>query len=314
MPNKVIHNKKPLVLMILGTTASGKTALGVKLAAALNGEIISADSRQVYRGMDVGTGKDLAEYHFGRQRIPYHLIDVASPKTRFDLAKYQKLAFRAINDILRRGKLPLVVGGSGLYLQALADNYSLTAAKPKLAERAVWEKLSAAALFAEIKKLKPDFATRINNSDRHNIRRLVRYLEIIKSGGLTAPRRNESPYDFLLLGLVWPDDILRARVMQRLLDRLEKEGLIAEVKRLNREGVSWKRLKSFGLEYKFASAHLLGELSYPEMVEKLSTAIYRFAKRQKTWFRRWEKQGTKINWIKNLAEAQEIIRKSRRRA
>ncbi|MFA6194730.1 MAG: tRNA (adenosine(37)-N6)-dimethylallyltransferase MiaA [Patescibacteria group bacterium] len=309
MAIKNIHNHKPKVLAILGTTSAGKTGLAVKLAAELRGEVVSADSRQVYKGLDIGTGKDLAEYKVGRKNIPYHLIDVASPKTQFDLAKFQKLAFKAIDDILRRGQLPIVVGGSGLYLQALVDNYDLSNVQAKSANREKWEKMSADRLFALVVKKKPEFASRLNNSDKNNPRRLARYLEIIESEGLEKVGQRESRYDFLILGLNWSDKILRERIVQRLLDRLEKEGLAAEVKRLNNEGVSWERLQAFGLEYKFVSRHLLGELLYPEMVEKLSTALYRFAKRQKTWFKRWEKQGAKINWIKDMTGAEKKIRK-----
>lgn len=316
MPIKVIHkrnktskNVKPKVLVILGTTASGKTSLGIKLAAEFNGEIISADSRQVYKGMDVGTGKDLAEYQVNGRKIPYHLIDVASPKTKFDLARYQTKAFQAISQILKKKKLPIIVGGSGLYLQALVDNYQLSTATPNFSQRTKLEKLPAAELFKKLRQLKPDFAARLNNSDKNNPRRLARYLEIVAAGGYDNNRKAESPYDFLLLGLTWPDDILRGRIELRLLERLEKEGMIDEVKKLNESGVSWERLKSFGLEYKFISQHLLGELSYSEMVEKLSAAIYRFAKRQKTWFKRWQKQGAKIKWLKDPADAiQEIER------
>jgi tRNA dimethylallyltransferase len=321
MKSKLIHKKKPLkiknkpkVLAILGSTSSGKTALAVRLAAEFNGEIVSADSRQVYKGMDIGTGKDLKEYRVGRKKIPYHLIDVANPRVRFDLAKYQKAAFKAIEDILRRGKLPIVVGGSGLYLQALVDNYNLSLAAPRQAERREWEKkMSAVGLMEMIRELKPDFAARINNSDQNNVRRLARYLEIIRAGALEKISRKETPYDWLILGLDCPEKILRERIVQRLLERLEKEGLVAEVKRLNDQGLSWERLKSFGLEYKFVSAHLLGELSYPEMVEKLSTAIYRFAKRQKTWFRRWEKQGREINWTKSESAARRTISRWRKK-
>jgi len=289
--------KKPKVLVILGTTASGKTALGVKLALKFNGEIISADSRQVYRGLDIGTGKDLKEYRVGRKKIAYHLIDVADPRQRFDLAKYQKLCQRAIGDILKRGKLPIIVGGSGLYLQAVIDNYELIrTAKPDLKKRAINEQKSLAELFNLLFQLKPEFASRLNNSDRNNKRRLVRYLEIIESGDLNKVKKGEVFYDFFIQGLSWPDNILRERIIYRLLLRLEKEGMVAEVKRLNDDGVSFEQLKSFGLEYKFISQHLLGELNYRDMVEKLGTAIYRFAKRQKTWFKRWEKQGTNINW------------------
>lgn len=303
------ENAKPKVLVILGTTASGKTSLGVKLAAALNGEIISADSRQVFKGMDIGTGKDLKEYQVAGKKIKYHLIDVVSPNTKFDLAKYQKLAAGAMDKILGKGSLPIIVGGSGLYLQALVDNYELSSVKPNLARRLILEKMTAAELLEIISKLKPDFAERLNNSDRHNARRLVRYLEIIEQGSSNQNKKKESPYSFLLLGLTWPDNILRERIEYRLLERLEKESLIAEVNSLHAQGVPWDRLKSFGLEYKFVSLHLLGELSYSEMVSKLTIAIYRFAKRQKTWFRRWEKQGAKINWVKDLAEAQKKIAK-----
>lgn len=299
MANKINKDQKPKVLVILGTTASGKTSLGVKLAAELKGEIISADSRQVYQGMDIGTGKDLAEYKVKGQKIPYHLIDVVSPKKEYDLAKYQAAALAAIKDILKRGKLPIIVGGSGLYLQALVDNYKLSSVRPASKMRAQWEKLSAAELFAKIVKLKPEFAERINNSDKNNPRRLVRYLEIIEQGDFDSVGRNDSPYDFLVIGLSWPDKVLRERIEYRLLTRLEKEGMVAEINRLHREGVNWERLKSFGLEYKFISQHLVGELGYTEMVKKLGTAIYRFAKRQKTWFKRWEKQGRKIFWLQD---------------
>jgi tRNA dimethylallyltransferase len=302
-----IRSSRPKVLVILGTTSAGKTAWGVRLAAELNGEIISADSRQVYRGLDIGTGKDLAEYRLGRKKIPYHLIDVVSPQVRFDLAQYQKLAFRAIADVLQRGKLPIIVGGSGLYLQAVVDNYNLTSTNDISPQRRQWEQLTAEELFKKIRRLKPDFADHLNNSDKNNARRLVRYLEIIQSGDLSAVGRGEALYDFLLLGLDCPNDILRERIVQRLLDQLEKEGLIAEVKRLNDQGVSWGRLISFGLEYKFVSRHLLGELTYQEMTEQLGRAIYQFAKRQKTWFRRWERRGAKINWLKDQKTARKKI-------
>lgn len=309
MFKKLIPNPKPKVLAILGTTSSGKTALGVRLAVLFDGEIVSADSRQVYRGLDIGTGKDLAEYQVGSKRIPAHLLDVASPKTRFDLARYQKLAFKAIEDILRRGHLPILVGGSGLYLQAVVDNYRLTSIRPDAKQRREWEKLSAPELLEKISRFNPGFAARLNNSDKHNARRLVRYLEIVAAGEEGTARRQESPYDFLILGLSCPDDVLRERITQRLLVRLEKEGLVAEVHRLNKEGVSWKRLQSFGLEYKFVSQHLLGKLSYSEMIEKLSAATYQFARRQKSWFRRFENQGAKISWIKDQKEAEAKVKK-----
>jgi len=310
---KVIHNikksVKPQILVILGTTSAGKTSLGVKLAAEFNGEIVSADSRQVYKGMDIGTGKDLKEYQAGRQKIKYHLIDVISPKRKFDLAKYQQLAFQAIKDILKRGKMPIIVGGSGLYIQALVDNYQLIKVKPDLKRRKFLEALDLEELFQRIKKLKPDFAARINNSDKNNHRRLVRYLEIIESGNEEKTGRGQSPYDFLILGLDLPKEILKERILERIVKRLEEEDMIGEVKRLHQAGISWPRLISFGLEYKFISEHLQGRLDYETMVDKLNRASYQFAKRQKTWFRRFAKQGAKIKWVKNIKEAQKEIKK-----
>jgi tRNA dimethylallyltransferase len=309
MAIKVIHRPKAKILVILGPTGSGKTNLGVALADALDGEIVSADSRQVYKGLDVGTGKDLAKYKIGRKRIKYHLIDVVDPRQEFNLAKHQKAANQAIKDILRRGKLPIVVGGSGLYLQALVDNYELMAGPAVSGRRRTLARLSAAELWQKIKKIKPDFADRLNNSDKHNPRRLLRYLEIIEAGSDPASGKREAAYDFLLLGLDRPDKILRERINFRILKRLEKEEMIAEVKKLHDNGLSWERLKSFGLEYKFVSRHLLGELTYQEMAEQLSAASWRFAKRQRTWFRRWERQGAQIKWIKDLAAARRAIKK-----
>ncbi len=306
MPIKKINTDKPKVLVLLGPTASGKTALGVSLALKYKGEIVSADSRQVYKGMDIGSGKDLKAYKVGKKIVPYHLIDVVSPNTEFNLAKYQKLALKAIADIIKRGQLPIIVGGTGLYLQALVDNYRLSSAKPDLEKRRELEILSKEELFKRLEDLKPDFAHKLNNSDKNNPRRLVRYLEILEQGS-SLEIRKESPYDFLILGLTYPDEILRARIIKRINDRLDQEDMLGEVKRLHAEGVSWRRLLSFGLEYKFLSQYLLGRLDYDSMLKKLSDASYRFAKRQKTWFRRWEKQGRQIYWAQDFSAAEELI-------
>jgi len=308
MSKIITKNKKKLVIVVLGPTASGKTSLGVRLADRFKGEIVSADSRQVYKGMDIGTGKDLAEYHIGKKDIPYHLIDVVSPNDDFNLAKYKELANKALVDICKRNKLPIIVGGTGLYLQALVDNYDLSAIKPNLIKRKELEVLNRENLYLRLEKLKPEFARKLNNSDKLNPRRLVRYLEIFEQGGELS-KKNESDYDFLLIGLDWPDGVLRERIIKRIKDRLDNEGMVDEVSRLNDEGVSWQKLISFGLEYKFISYYLLDKLSYEEMIEKLSNASYRFAKRQKTWFKRWEKQGRKIHWLQNLEEAEDIINK-----
>lgn len=299
---------KAKIIVILGTTASGKTSLGVKLAKELKGEIISADSRQVFKGMDIGTGKDLAEYGKGKGKIPYHLIDVVSPNTEFNLAKYQKLTYQAIEDIISRGKLPIIVGGTGLYLQAIVDAYDLSASSPDPERRKELESYDVPKLFSILEKLKPEFTHNLNNSDRHNPHRLVRYIEIIEQGEKMGEVVKDNPYDFLLLGLSWPDEVLRERISKRLLDRM-KEGMIVEVEKLQSAGVSWARLNSFGLEYRFIAWYLQDKLSFEDMLEKLGIAIYRFAKRQKTWFKRWEKQGRKIEWVEGFDDAMLKIKK-----
>lgn len=302
-------SEKPKIIVVLGTTASGKTSLGVKLATKYNGEIISADSRQVFKGMDIGTGKDLIEYKVGRQKIPYHLIDVVAPNTEFNLAKYQKLANKALKDILSRGKLPIIVGGTGLYLQAIIDGYKLTVGKPDPKRRKELDNMSVSELFKLVSKLNLEFANNLNNSDKNNPRRLIRYVEIIEKGQSLEPVKRQDKYNFLLLGLSWPDDVLRERIKTRLMARLEQENMIGEVENLQADGVSWQRLNSFGLEYRFISYYLQGKMEYDEMIEKLGIAIYRFAKRQKTWFKRWEQQGRKIEWIEDLTEAEGLISK-----
>ena len=303
--SKMMVNK-PKVLVILGPTASGKTSLGVKLAGKLKGEIISADSRQVYRNMDVGTGKDLGEYG----KIPYHLIDVVNPEEEFNLAKYQKLAGEAIKDILSRGKLPIIVGGTGLYLQAIVDGYDLDKNIPDPKRRAELTAMSVAELYKILEKEKPEFAASINNSDKNNPRRLIRYIEIMESG--VTPKKiskKTTPYDFLLFGLQQDDEVMRARIIKRLKDRLNNENMVGEVEYLIDNGVSLSRLNDFGLEYRHIAWYLQDKLTYDEMVERLGIAIYRFAKRQKTWFKRWQKQGRVINWVNNLEEAVKIVKK-----
>ena len=305
LEGEIIKQNKPKVLVILGPTASGKTKLGVDLARKFKGEIISADSRQVFQGMDIGTGKDLAEYGRGRDKVKYHLISIANPKKDFDLAKYQKLAFKAIEDILGLKKLPIIVGGSGLYLQAIINNYELSSSSTNRKKRDELEKLGASELFRRLEKLKPSFAKKINNSDKNNARRLARYLEIVENGG-TIDRRLDSPYEFLILGLDFPNEVLRERVSYRLLKRFE-EGMIAEVKNLKEAGLSNERLESFGLEYRYINRHLNGVLSYNDMLKELEIASYRFAKRQKTWFKRFEKQGGRIYWLNKKIDLDGLV-------
>ncbi|MDD2257842.1 MAG: tRNA (adenosine(37)-N6)-dimethylallyltransferase MiaA [Patescibacteria group bacterium] len=301
--------KKPKVLVIVGPTASGKTALGVKLAAHFAGEIVSADSRQVFRGLDIGTGKDLAEYVLAGRTIPFHLIDVCEPMEEYNLARYQKEALEAIEKIISKGNLPLLVGGSGLYLQAVVDGYVLSSVTPDQDERVQLEKLSVSELYEKLHLLKPDFAERLNNSDRQNARRLVRYLEISKNQQSLIPKTEKPAYDFLILSLNPDDQTMRSRIEKRLVNRLEKEGLVAEVERLLDAGVTLARLNSLGLEYRYLAWYLQDKIDYETMVNQLSTAIYRFAKRQKTWFKRWVKQGREIIEVSDEEEAMAIVKR-----
>jgi tRNA dimethylallyltransferase len=298
MKNK-INNK---IIAIVGTTASGKTKLAVHLAHKYNGEVVSADSRQVYRGMDIGTGKDLEEFKVKSSKlkvtkIKYHLIDIVNPKTEFNLAKYQKMAYEVIDDILERGKLPIIVGGTGLYVQAILDGFDLTTALPNKTERKEMEKKSVGELYKLLSKINFGFAKKLNISERGNKRRLIRYIEILKDGVKKKADGNNKKYNALIIGLTWPKAKLHARILKRLKERLEKENMIGEVKRLHKRGVSWKRLISFGLEYKYISLYLQKKISYQEMEEKLFIAIRQFAKRQLTWLKRWEKQGRQIFWL-----------------
>ena len=306
------------LVVILGPTSSGKTRLAVELAAKFNGEIISADSRQVYRGMDIGTGKDLREYKILNIKnkkyidIPYYLIDVVEPNQEFNLAMYKRQAEEAIEDVHRHGKLPILVGGSGLYLQAVVDNYQLSNVAADDILRNKLEKKTVQNLYQELAKLNKKFAEKLNHSDRHNKRRLIRYLEIQKQG-VASLKRGDEKFDSLIIGLTLSKKELGERIKARLLERLEKEDMIGEVSKLHREGVSWQRLESFGLEYKFVSRYLQKKITYEELVEQLNRAINRFARRQLVWFRRWEKQGRVIIWIKNgkngVGEIEKLISK-----
>jgi tRNA-2-methylthio-N6-dimethylallyladenosine synthase len=308
LKGKVVE-KKPKLVVILGPTSSGKTSLAVKAAYHFDGEIVSADSRQVYRGMDVGTGKDLGEYSFQGKKIPYHLIDVASPKTTFSLAKYQARAFKAIDSVIEKGKLPILVGGSGLYLEAVVDNYILSTTKTSFEKRKEYEKLNLKDLQDKIKKVNPKFFRKLNSSEQKNKRRLARYLEILLSEKDFLARKGEPRYDFLILGLKVEREEIKRRIYKRLVDRIEKEDMIDEAKKLRKDGVSFRKLERFGLEYKHLSFYLQNKISREDLIDKLFIAICQFSKRQMSWFRRWERLGAKINWIKSWRELKSSIEK-----
>ena len=277
------------LLVILGATAGGKTALAVQVARRLDAEIISADSRQVYRGMDLGSGKDLAEYG----EIPYHLIDIAEPGSEYNLFSFQRDCFTAIEQIRERGKLPLLCGGTGMYLDAVLRGYRLIEVAENPVLRSELASLNDEQLRARLLRLKPQQHNRTDLDDRP---RLIRAIEIA-TGEATAPDLPPPPQIHpLVFGLRWPRDILRQRIATRLRQRIEL-GMIEEVERLHSTGVPWEALEFYGLEYRFIAQYLQGKLARNDMELKLRNAIGQFAKRQETFFRRMEKQGVIIHWL-----------------
>lgn len=284
------------VLVIVGPTASGKSALAIRLAKKLNGEIISADSRQVYRRLNIGSGKVTAAEMAG---VPHHLLDVAEPSRTFSVARYQKLANQKIREILRRGKLPIIVGGTGFYIQSIVDGLILPAVKPNHELRRSLTQLSTEELFHQLKQLDPNRAEKI---DRHNPHRLIRAIEIARALGHVPPiKKNPPPYRFLQLGIFLPEPQLNQKIKRRLRERL-RAGLVKEVADLHDTGLSWKRLESFGLEYYFVAQYLQKKLTHPEMVEQLTRAIEQYAKRQLTWFRR----DSRIKWLNTFPLAHKL--------
>jgi len=295
--NPKINNK---LIVILGPTASGKTDLSIKLARKFNSEIISADSRQVYKGMDIGSGK-VSRKEMGR--IPHYLLDVANPKTRFSVAQYKKLALRAVKNIQKNDKIPILIGGTGFYIQSIVDGIVIPEVKPDWKLRAKLEKLTTEQMFARLKNLDPRRADFI---DRHNPRRLVRALEIIIKTGSAVPTPSVNKnlkFDILQIGINKSQDELKKLIYKRLIKRLENGAMINEIKKL-RKSLSWKRLEEFGLEYRFVAQYLQGKLAYQEMVSLLQKATEHYAKRQMTWFKR----DKRIHWIKNYKEAEKLVK------
>lgn len=278
------------LIVILGPTASGKTRLGVEVARALGGEIISADSRQVYTGMDIGTGKDLQEYG----EVPYHLIDLVPPGHEFNVFEFQQRFYQVFTEIRARDALPILVGGTGLYLDAVLRGYRLVEVPENAALRQKLAPLSTEALQQRLLALRPQ---QHNSTDLDDRARLIRAIEIAE-GELAAAATLPPPPDIrpLIFGVRWPREVLRQRITRRLRERLE-QGLIEEVEALQRGGVPFETLEFYGLEYRFVAQYLKGELRRNDMVQKLNSAIHQFAKRQETWFRRMERQGTAIHWV-----------------
>jgi tRNA dimethylallyltransferase len=282
------------LIVILGPTASGKTSLAVRLALDLKGEIISADSRQVYKKMDIGTGKDLDQYTVGGSKINYHLIDVVEPEREFNVFEFQQAFYRIFSELSARCVTPILVGGTGLYLESVLLGYDMPGAPPDDTLREKLRRLSKTQLQKELLRLKPHLH---NRTDLEDPERLIRAIEIETARLRKAEREKNRPdIDAVVFGLKWERAVLRARITQRLKERLSA-GMIEEVVNLHREGLSWERLENFGLEYRYIAQYLQGKLSLNGMTEKLNIAIHQFAKRQETWFRRMEKKGVPIIWV-----------------
>ncbi len=306
------------LITILGPTASGKTPFAAALAADLGGEIVSADSRQVYRGMDVGTGKDLADYVVNGVPVPYHLIDIAEPGTKYNLFRYQQDAQAAIADIARRGRQPILCGGTGLYIEAVVKGYALSMVEQNPELRQQLEGKTLAELTETLRQLKQQAGTAMHNTtDVDTPQRAIRAIEI-ETYNLThtAQQRAMTRPTSVIIGLEIPREERRRKITRRLHTRLEQEDMVGEVRRLLDSGVEAEDLIYYGLEYKYVTRHVIGELSYDDMVSQLEIAIHQFAKRQMTWFRGMERRGLTIHWIpallpmeEKVTQAKEIINK-----
>ena len=286
------------MITILGPTASGKTSIAAALASRIGGEIISADSRQVYRHMDIGTGKDLADYEVGGKHIPYHLIDIAEPGYKYNLFEYQRDFHTAYDDITSRGRTPVLCGGTGLYIEAVLNGYALS---PVPQNQELRDSLSAKSLdelTAMLKALKEQTGSNMHNrSDVETVQRAIRAIEI-ETYNLQhpTPEREMPGISSLVIGVDVDRETRRRRISDRLEARLH-EGMIDEVKGLLAEGVSAESLMYYGLEYKFVTEYVTGKTTYNDMLSRLEIAIHQFAKRQMTWFRGMERRGIHINWI-----------------
>lgn len=281
------------LIVILGPTASGKTKLAARLAAQIGGEIISADSRQVYRGMDIGTGKDLNQYVVDGKEVGYHLIDIVDACEEFSLFDFQQKFYDVFSRLNQRKVLPIMVGGTGLYIESILAAYDL----PPAPENEKLRRSLSAKTINELQEILLSLKPQAHNkTDLEDTWRLVRAIEIETARMMNLRGKEKPVIDAAVFGIRWPRPVLRQRITLRLQERLGQK-MVEEVKALHDKGISWPRLESFGLEYRFIAMYLQKKLDYQEMVKKLNTGIHQFAKRQETWFRRMEKRGIGIKWI-----------------
>lgn len=298
------------MITILGPTASGKTSLAAALAADIDAEIISADSRQVYRCMDIGTGKDLEDYNVNNKHINYHLIDIVEPGTKYNLFEYQQDFFDAYNDVVSRKKIPILCGGSGLYIEAVLNGYNLVAVPENRILRDTLESKSLDELTEILIQLKKENGSNMHNStDVDNKKRAIRAIEIETYYKINSQVK-ECHYPKIkstIFGIDIGREERRRRISERLKQRLNS-GMIEEVKILLEKGITPQDLIYYGLEYKFVTKYIIGEISYEEMFRSLEIAIHQFAKRQMTWFRGMERRGFIINWIDYSLPLEEKIK------
>ena len=301
-----------MMITILGPTASGKTPVAARLAAEIGGEVISADSRQVYRRMDIGTGKDLEDYTISNNQypitVPYHLIDIREPGTKYNLFEYQQDFYDVYQDIRSRGAVPILCGGTGLYIEAVLKGYKLSPVPQNQALRDSLEGKSLDELTQILTELKAKTGSNMHNTtDVDSCQRAIRAIEIETYNiEHPTPLRELPPVDSLIIGINIDRELRREKITRRLKTRLDN-GMVEEVKALLDEGIPAEDLIYYGLEYKFLTEYLTGQLTYDEMFTRLEIAIHQFAKRQMTWFRGMERRGFKINWIDATLPMEEKI-------
>ncbi|BDD00336.1 tRNA (adenosine(37)-N6)-dimethylallyltransferase MiaA [Persicobacter psychrovividus] len=295
--------KKQSLITILGPTASGKTHLAVHLAALIKGEIISADSRQVYQGMDIGTGKDLEEFNVNGQQIPYQLIDIHPPGYEYNVFEFQRDFLQAYANIQAKDRQPVLCGGTGMYIDAILKGYHLVQVPENLPLRAELSMMETNDLIERLKSLKKLH----NTTDITDRKRLVRAIEIQTFEQQNPDHKQPLPaMDHHVFGIQWERGVLKERITSRLKARL-KEGMIEEVQGLLDAGFTAEQLKFYGLEYRFVTQHIMGELNSNDLFQKLNAAIHAYAKRQMTYFRRMEKHGINIHWLKGETAVDEKI-------
>lgn len=298
-------NMKNKILVITGPTATGKSALAVELAKAFDGEIISADSRQVYRGLDIGSAKITVNE---MQDIPHHLIDIADPRETFTVSEFKKLADEKISEIISRGKLPIICGGTGMYISAVIDNQEFPEVPPDTSLRAELEQLSVEQLFEKLQQLDP---ARSETIDKHNPVRLIRAIEIATTVGSVPPLRLAEPRhlpfageesNLLIIGLRLPKEELDQKIKQRVHDRIP--ALFNEMRNLHNQGVSSEQLRRFGLEYRYGDDYVTGKILLDDFIEILTTKTIQFAKRQITWWKR----DKRVHWMNPITDKQKILK------